>query len=210
MNEDLRIFNNEYNRLNEKDTLKFTILVNKLINVNYLTGYKEEDKNDYYFIYNNLDCFKSYFSLGGRNLQFYQSQKTFVLESEYQAKLSLSRVSSLILLIIRLLYIQKLKDISLSNLINISLGDIQEKYEQLALGKIERFKSTELENALRVFRKYNIINYKGNDFQNDDVSIVIYPTIQYVVNINDINVIVEKINSYLNKEEKIDEEISED
>lgn len=198
-------FNNSYVKLSEKEELRFKILVNKLINVNYLTSFKEEDKSDYYFIYNNLDCFKAYFSLGGRELKHYKSQSVFVLESPYSQKQSLSKISSLVLLLLRLLYVQKLQEISLENSVNIILGDIQEKYEQLALGKVERLSKKEIEDSLKIFRKNNLIIFRGNDFQNDDFVITILPTIQYVININDIDALVNKINSYLDKEDNYEE-----
>ena len=129
----------------------------------------------------------------------------FVLESPYSQKLSLSKISSLVLLLLRLLYVQKLQEISLENSVNIILGDIQEKYEQLALGKVERLSKKEIEDSLKIFRKNNLIIFRGNDFQNDDFVITILPTIQYAISINDIDALVNKINSYLDKEENYEE-----
>ncbi len=209
MNNILAKFNEEYQKLSEKEIEKFQVLVNKLINFNYLTANKDEDKSDYYFIVSHFDCFSSYFILGGRHLELYKLQRTLVLSSEYSLKLSLNKINSIILLILRLLYHQKIHDISLENKVIISIGDIQEKCEQLLISSSERFKITELTESLRVFKKYNIINFKGNDFQKDDTLIEIYPTIQYAVGINDINDIIEKIKTYKEKSEE-NEEIDED
>ncbi len=208
MKEQLDTFYKEYLKISEKDIDKFVILVNKLINVNYLTAFKEEDKNDYYFINNYLNAFSNYFLLGGRELIHYPNQKTFVLNSPYSSKLSLNKINSLILLLLRLLYIEKMHDISLDNQVSITVGDLQAKFEQLAISQNDRLKIGELSESLRIFKKYNIIHYKGNDFQNDDVIITIYPTIQYAVSIDDIKLIVDKINSYKGKEED-NEEVEE-
>ena len=206
MNE-LEVFYREYARMLEKEVDKFKILVNKLINVNYLTAYKEEDKSDYYFICNYFDCFQSYFLLSGRELNHYPNQRTFVLESSFTQRLLLNKKTSFILLLLRLLYNQKMQDISLDNQIMVTVGDIQLKFEQLVIEPNDRIKLGELSEALRLLKRYNIINYKGSDFGNDDFVITVYPTIQFAVGINDMNAIVEKINTYNGKEE---EEISED
>lgn len=209
VNDVAKNFYEEYARLNERDISNFSLVVNKLINVNYLTAYKEEDKSDYYFIYNNLECITNYFTLGGMTLNFYQDHKTFVLKSPFISKLSLNRTSSLILLLIRLLYIQKLKDISLTKLVIISMSDIQEKYEHFAIGKSERLNKKELDDALRIFKRNNILTYVGNNFQDDDFAITVFPTIQFAVSMDDVNSLAQRINLYLNKEDE-NEEVSED
>ena len=43
MNNILAKFNEEYQKLSEKEIEKFQVLVNKLINFNYLTANKDED-----------------------------------------------------------------------------------------------------------------------------------------------------------------------
>lgn len=205
MKEELEIFSKEFLKIPEKDIDRFKALVNKLINVNYLTAYKEEDKSNYYFICNYMDCFKNYFLLGGRELLHYSNQRTLVLQSEFTSKMSLNKIASITLLILRLLYTQKMQDISLNNQINVLVVDIQEKYEQLAISSSERLKVGEMAESLRVLKKYNIIDYKGTDFQNDNFVITLYPTIQYAVGIEDIKTLIDKINSYIGKEEENEE-----
>ncbi len=209
MKEELKKFYDEYSKLSYKEIEKFKELTNKLTNVIYLTAYKEIDKNDYYFISTNFDCFYNYFILSGKELINYKSQKTFVLQSPYTPKLSLNKINSIILLLLRLLYNQKLKDISLDMQINITTGDIQEQYEHFANFKNERLKTGELSEGLRLLKRHNIIDFKGDNFQNDDFIITILPTIQYAVGIDDIKTLVDKINSYLEKEEEEEEEYEE-
>ncbi len=209
MKEQLDIFYKSFNTIPEKDVEDFKRLVNKLINVNYLTAYKAEDKKDYYFICNYIDSFKSYFQIGGRELIHYSNQRTLVLQSDNSPKISLNKMTSIIILILRLLYTQKMHDLSLDNQIIATTGEIQEKFAQLAISSNERLKTNELYEALKLLKKHNIIDYKGNDFQNDDFTLIIYPTIQYAVNLNDINSIINKINSYKTMEED-NEEVIED
>ena len=213
MNEVLETFNQEFLKLNEKEVEKFREIVNKLINVNYLTSYKEEDKNTYYLIYNHFDCFQSYFYLGGRELTHYQTQKTFVLTSPYTLKLSLNKVTSIIILIIRLLYNQKMLDFSLDNQVHVTMLELQDKYEKIVVSNerlndkefTERLSNKELAESLKLLKRHNIIDFKGNEYQKDDFTIIIYPTIQYAVGMNEIKDIILKIDSYKGKEEENEE-----
>ena len=138
-----------------------------------------------------------------------------MLDSNYTSKLSLNKVTSLILLIIRLLYNQKLPEISLDNQIRINILELQEKYEQLLNSNNERLKINELRDGLKILKRYNLVDFKGDDYQKDDFSIIIYPTIQYAVGINNVNEIISKIESYKGSEENDEskeenEEITED
>ena len=199
----------EYLKLTEKEIETFSNLITKLINVNYLTAEKEEDKNTYYFIVSHLECFQSYFELGGMELIHYQPTKTLVLKNEHLTKQNLTKTGSIITLIIRLLYHQKLSDPSLTKEIIITTKEIQEKYEHLNINGEERIKKSDLEETLKLLKKHNLINYKGGDFQNDDFLITIYSTIKYALDINTLEEIQTKINSYKGGEAE-DEEITED
>ena len=204
----LNTLKQEYLKMPDREIETFQNLIGKLINLNYLTAEKEEDKTNYYFIVSHLDCFKSYFELGGMELIHYPNTKTIILKSNHIQKLSLNKISSIIILIIRLLYQEKLHDTSLTREIFITTKDIQEKYEQLNINGEERIKKTDLEETLKLLKKHNVINYKGTDYLFDDFLITIYSTIKYVIDIDNLEQIQNKLNSY--KGGEADEETSED
>ena len=205
----LSVLKQVFEMLSESDIEKFQILVNRLIGVGYITAEKDEDKNNYYFIVSYLEGFKSYFEIAGMELVHYQTTKTLILKNNFLSKVSLNKISSIIFLIIRLLYQQKLHEASLTREIIITVREIQEKYEQLNINNDERIKKSDLEDTLRILKKHNIINYKGMDVQNDDFLIVVYSTIKYVLEINDLEQLLAKLNSYKMGDE-VDEEITED
>lgn len=205
----LEEFYDNYQKLSEKDQEKFANLANKLLNVNYLTGEKEEDTSNFYFISLNFVCFRSYFAIINMELLIYKENKIVVLNAPNSLKLSLNKTQSVILLILRLLYNEKLKDISLTDKIAITVLDIRDKYEQIGFLDEEKLTPTRLLEILRIFKRYNLINYKGTELKQDDFVITIYKTIQYAISIDTIEELNSKINSYKEKGD-FDEEISED
>lgn len=182
----LEEFYDNYQKLSEKDQEKFANLANKLLNVNYLTGEKEEDTSNFYFISLNFVCFRSYFALINMELLIYKENKIVVLNAPNSLKLSLNKTQSVILLILRLLYNEKLKDISLTDKIAITVLDIRDKYEQIGFLDEEKLTPTRLLEILRIFKRYNLINYKGTELKQDDFVITIYKTIQYAISIDTI------------------------
>lgn len=107
------------------------------------------------------------------------------------------------------MYNEKLKDISLTDKIAITVLDIRDKYEQIGFLDEEKLTPTRLLEILRIFKRYNLINYKGTELKQDDFVITIYKTIQYAISIDTIEELNSKINSYKEKGD-FDEEISED
>ncbi len=202
-------FYNEYKKLKENEQEKFANLVNKLLSVNYLTGEKEEDTKNYYFIFEHFNCFKAYFLLSGIELSLYKQNKVLVLSSENISRLPLSKTQSAIFLIIRLLYNQKLSELSLSDKVVITQLDIRNLYEQIGIQGEEKLTTSKLSECLSILKKYNLINYKGQNFQADDFPITIYSTIQYALDINSIKELMDKLNSYKERGES-NEKISED
>lgn len=205
----LEQFNINYQKLSEGDREKFSNLATKLINVNYLTGEKEEDTTNFYFISLNFECFRSYFALINMELSLYKENKIIVLTSPNSLKLTLNKMQSAILLILRLLYNEKLKDISLTDKIVVRIEEIRDKYEQIGILNDEKLTPTRLLEIMRIFKRYNLINFKGIEIKQDDFLITIYKTIQYAVSVNSIEELNSKINSYKEKGD-LDEEISED
>ena len=124
---------------------------------------------------------------------------------ENQTRLTLSKQNSIILLILRLLYNQKLKEITMSNNIYITSQEIREMYDNFNFN--DKLNSTKLLDSLKLLKKYNIVGYCGIDVKRDSFQIIIYPTIISILKVNEIEDIYNKINSY---KEVNNEEINED
>ena len=70
--------------------------------------------------------------------------------------------------------------------------------------------STEYKNALTLLRRYKLIDFSFTDFEKEDNVITIYPTILYVAKIDNIDMLIQKINTYVASREDDDDEINED
>ena len=70
---------------------------------------------------------------------------------------------------------------------------------------------TEYLSVLRLMKRYKIIDYdfNSNDYEEDNV-IYIFPTVLYVVKIDNINMLTEKIKTYVASKGDEEDEINED
>ncbi len=189
-------FYDQYLILNEKDKKLFSKLANKLLGLNFITYFKETDTDDYYFITNHFNLFQNYFYLMENELIYDSTNKVIVLQNkENYNHLNLKLNESIVLLILRLLYDELMREISLNDKIIINLETIHEKLFTVGF-RDHRICKTELRQILALFKRYNLIEIMDYDFSDDMSRICLYPSILYAVNTEDINEIYNKLNSY--------------
>lgn len=170
----------------------FKEIANKLLSYNFLARDKKDNKEAYYFLMSYKDIFDEFFNILGLEIVLNQQQGSVMLKGFNQAStLHLKRDETLILLILRLLYHEKLRETSLNENVVCLVSDIHEKYDYLEIKK--RLNKTDLVAALRLFRRYNLIEATG-DLATSTCRIVIMPTILLAIPSDDINSLYQTIN----------------
>ncbi len=153
----------------------FADICNKLLANTYLARDKRDNKEAYYFIVSYKDLFEEYFKMMNMQLVLNRDLGTITLENtNTQTIMKLKRDESVILLIIRLLYHEKLKETSINTNIVISINELHAKYDMLEIKR--KINKTDLVAMLRMFRRYNLIEPMG-DINNSNTQIVVFPTI---------------------------------
>lgn len=92
---------------------KFRVTANKLLNQCFLLKKKEDTRREYVFVRQNKEMFIPYFDLLGYDLKINEEQGVIGLVSQFgTGRLSLGRYESIFLLILRLLCIEKRKELA--------------------------------------------------------------------------------------------------
>ena len=164
-----------YNTFTNAQKNTFSDICNKLLANTYLARDKRDNKEAYYFVVSYKDLFEEYFKMMNMQLVINRELGTVTLENtNSQTILKLKRDESIMLLIVRLLYHEKLKETSLNTNIVISLNDLHSKYDMLEIKR--KINKTDLISMLRLFRRYNLIEPLG-DLNNANTQIIVFPTI---------------------------------
>lgn len=168
---------------------RFRIAANKLLNQCFLLRKKDDTKKEYVYIRENRELFQNYFDLLGYRIEVNEDQGVIALKGEYDTgRLILTKMESIFLLILRLLYIEKRKEITGSyEEVTVLMEEIREKYGILKI-KNKQIMDKGMERRLvALFRRYNIIKNIDADVNQADTRILIYPSILMAVNADDIN-----------------------
>lgn len=192
----------------QKDREEFRRVCNKLMSICFICKQNEDTKSDYYFILRQKPVFLKYLDVLGYTLEINEEYGVIqLINRENYNHVHLKLYDSIILLILRILYDEKKRELSLTDVV-INIGDIQEKYLSLKIREKQIDKTT-MGNALRMFRRYNLIALLDKDLVQEDSRIVIFDSILMAVRVEDIKKVSDLIALYRKGENTINENTEE-
>lgn len=179
----------------ERDRDEFKRVCNKLMSMCFINKQNASTKSDYYFIMRHKDVFVHYLDILGYTLdinEHYGAIQLINREGYNHARLKLNE--SIILLILRILYDEKKRELSLGDVV-INVGDIQEKYISMKI-RDKQIDKTTMSNSLQLFKRYNIIELLDRDLTQEEARIVIYDSILMAIRVDDIKRVSELLGKY--------------
>ena len=179
----------------QKDKDEFRRVCNKLMSTCFICRQNADTKSEYYFILRQKPVFVRYLDVLGYTLEINEEYGVIQLVNrENYNHLHLKLYESIILLILRILYDEKKRELSLSDVV-INVGDIQEKYLSLKIREKQIDKTT-MNNALRLFKRYNLVALLDKDLWKEESRIVIYDSLLMAVRVEDIKRVYDMITLY--------------
>lgn len=192
----------------QKDKDEFKRICNRLLGHCFLCKENVTNKADYYFVRKYGSEFQEYLSVLGYRLEINEDAGVIQLTNpQNYNRLNLKLYESIILLILRILYDEKKRELSASGEAIINLGDIQDKFLSLQI-RDKMIDKTTMRNALTMFRRFQLIEILDRDLGNEESRILIYDSIMMAVRVGDITEAYEKLELY-RKGKKADEETDE-
>ncbi|NYE58418.1 DUF4194 domain-containing protein [Carboxydothermus ferrireducens] len=180
---------------------EFTRAVNKLLTQNFVIRDLEEDRKDYYFIYQHEKEVRAFLELAGWELVHFAAQRIYQAagSSDFN-KLRLNLVESLVLLILRTLYEEKRRELSLAENPLVTVFDIQERFRELGI-KDKPLDKKSLRECLSLFSRYRLIILPDGAQTFPETRIVLLPTLAVVLTDKDLRAYLESLKSREAEEE---------
>jgi len=159
---------------------KFRAAANKLLNECFIIKKDKNTASEYNFILNYRDYFISLFEVLGYELVILEDQGVIGINNPAgTGRIHLKKIESMILLIIRLLYIEERKKVSQNGEVVVIVDQIIDKYNMLKMqNKLDK---TTMRNVMGLFRRYHLIFNLDSDMSNPDTRVIIYPSILLAV-----------------------------
>lgn len=194
--------------MSQKDKEEFKRICNKLLSVCFICKKNVTSKSDYYFVLKHKEKFIDYLSVLGFRLDMNEEYGVIQLTNpQNYNRLNLKLHESIILLIMRILFDEKKRELSESDEVIINLGDIHDKFLSLKI-RDKMIDKTLMRNALSLFRRFQLIETLDKDLGNEESRILIFDSILMAVRVEDIKMTYDKLEQY-RKGVKNDEEANE-
>lgn len=190
----------------QRDKDEFTRICNRLLSQCFVCKKNETTRGDYYFIIKYKETFSEYLSVLGYRLDINEEYGVVQLvNTQNYNRYNMKLFESIILLILRILYDEKKRELSISDEVIINMGDIHEKFMSLKI-RDKMIDKTTLRNAISTMRRFQLVEPLDRDLSNEDARLIIYDSILMAVRVEDIRSAYEKLDHY-RKGGKTNEEI---
>lgn len=206
----MKQFNETYQQLKEGEKNNVSRIINKLLQVNFLTKRKPGDASDYRFILAFKEVFIAFFALADFTLNIHREDEVvYIANDQLFNHMRLRKTESIMILILRILYQRKSDYVTLDDDVEIFLHEIHSELTRIGYLDHKRITKDRLKPALVFLRNYNMIDYIDRGLH-DDARIKIYPTILYVTNLDSIKEVVDRLDEYTEGDTSDYEETDED
>lgn len=180
----------------QKDKDEFTRICNRLLSNCFVCKRNETTRADYYFIVKYRERFSEYLSVLGYRLEINEEYGVVQLTNpQNYNRYNMKLFESVILLILRIMYDEKKRELSVSDEVIINMGDIHEKFMSLKI-RDKMMDKTTLRNAISTMRRFQIVEVLDKDLSNEDSRLIIYDSILMAVRVEDIKLAYEKLENY--------------
>ncbi len=184
-------------------------IANYLLNNCFLIGTVDSTRDKYYYVINHEESFRQLFQLIGYTVVIHRNLRVVQLINNHgRGRLSLKKYESIMLLILRLLYVEKRESLSTSEeRVVVTIGEIKNEYEKLNLPR--RFDKVLLEDSLRNIKRYNLVQ-PLDKLLDMDAKIQIYPSVMLAMPDTTISKAYEETSKLLSQYVNSDEEDESD
>ena len=184
-------------------------LANYLLNHCFIIGNLESTREKYYLLTNNEEEMQEIFRPLGYSIVINRNLRVAQLVNLHElGRVELRKYESILLLIFRLLYVEKRETLSVSEqLVLVTVEEIEDEYNKLNLPK--KLDRRMLEDALRTFKRYNLA-IMIDRLENTSARIQILPSVMLAMPEQAITKAYEKTRELLLQYEKTNQSFAEE
>lgn len=183
-------------------------IANYLLNNCFLMGTVDTTREKYYYVINHEESFRQIFLPIGYTLVIHRNLRVVQLINNHgSGRIALRKYESIILLIFRLLYVEKRESLSTNeDRIYATVEEIKNEYEKLNLPR--KFDRAFLEDSIRNIKRYNLVQI-ADKLVDMDAKIQIYPSVMLAMSDTDISKAYDETVKLLSQYENSEEEDEE-
>ncbi len=203
-----------YNQLLDEEKEELTSLIRTLYNQTFILDRKFDKKSGRYQLNRmyricerHYEFLREYFKIADMDLIENRQYGIMALKSPALQGDKLSRLTTLFILLLKLIFDEQMNTVSNSAQVYTTLDEIFDKLKLFRLMYSKSISPTELKKTIAALKKYQVIEVMEESMELDGTTrLMIYPTVGLILNGQAIQGIIEQYQE--NEEEDTDEQLS--
>ncbi|HWI52584.1 MAG TPA: DUF4194 domain-containing protein [Symbiobacteriaceae bacterium] len=186
-----------YELLNTREREEFARIANRLLTATFLVKQQESSRRDYYFVERNEAAFAGYLRLLQWDLIVDRAYGVVQAANKQGAgRLQLRLMESVLLLLLRLLYEERRKELSLTENVVCQVQEIHDKALTLRVRERGVVEKKHLQNAFGLFRRYSLVELIDEDVTDPRCRFKLLPSILFAVRLEGLQELTDRLETY--------------
>lgn len=190
-----------YKQLSSREKEDFARIVNHLLGATFLVR-REETRRDYYFVERHQAIVEGYLRLMDWELVLDKGYGVCqAVNRRGGTRLTMSLWDTVLLLVLRLLYEEKRKQLQVAADVMARTEEIHTKVQALRLRDRGVLEKKYLRSAFALFRRHNLVEVLDGDVTDPECRFLIYPSILFAVRLESLQELHARLDEFRGEEE---------
>lgn len=187
----------QYERLNQRERDEFAQIIGRLLAGTFLLKGMDSSRRDYYFVERNETAFAGYLRLINWDLVVDRAHGVVqLIAREGSSRLQLRLMESILLLLLRLLYEERRKELSLTHELVCQVQDLHDKALTLQIRKRGVIEKKHLRDAFALFKRYALVELIDEDVTDPRCRFKLLPSLLFAVRAEGLSELQERLEGY--------------
>lgn len=187
----------QYEQLNTREREDFARIANRLLTATFIVKQQEGGRRDYYFVERNEAAFSGYLRLLQWDLIVDRAYGIVqAINKQGAGRLQLRLMESVLLLLLRLLYEECRKDLSLTDDVVCQVQEIHDKALTLRIRERGVVEKKHLQNAFALFRRHSLVELIDEDVTDPKCRFKLLPAILFAVRLEGLQELTDRLETY--------------
>lgn len=187
----------QYELLSHREREDFARIMGKLLAQTFLVKQQEASRKDYYFVERNEPIFAGYLRVIQWDLVLDRGYGVVqVINRAGGTRLQMRLMESVLLLLLRLLYEERRKTLSLADDVVCQVQELHDKALTLRIREKGVIEKKHLANAFSLFRRYSIVELIDEDITDPRCRFRLLPSILFAVRLEGLQELTDRLEAY--------------
>jgi len=187
----------QYELLSQREREEFARVVNRLLTATFLVKGQEASRRDFFFAERNESVLTGYLGLMGWDLVVDRAYGVVqAINRQGGSRLPLRMMESILLLLLRLLYEERRKQLTITDEVVCQVQELHDKALTLRVRERGVIEKKHLREAFTLFRRYSLVELIDEDITDPACRFKLFPSILFAVRTEGLQELQDRLAAY--------------